>query len=137
MASELSFLIDLLLNHKLSPKTKEHIATRIKEVELAMSTTQVFHTQQKSPVCGTVPNSGTVHGAQQAPSMLAIMAKHGMVGSTIETPIAQIAQLEPEPVAIIAQTPAAAAAMNARNQSIASQISGKPMTKGETKPRKW
>jgi len=98
--SELSFLIDLLLNHKLHRLTKEAIAARIKEVE-----------ENRTPV----PQVRVTHplGQVQAASTLALMAKHGEIPVN-DIPIAPA----PQPVAVIAQTPATAAAMQARNEAI-------------------
>lgn len=119
--TELSFLIDLLLNHKLPKATKELIMSRIKDVEMSITS--------------KLPQAHLIRPIQsptaQAPSTMALMAKHGDLPA-IETPIMPI----PEPVAVIAHTPAAAAAMQSRSQAISHALSGIP-EKGATKPRKW
>ncbi len=124
--TELSFLIELLLNHKLPKETKECIAGRIKEIQLFSSNNQPWpnevHTQIASPKS---------LGISQAPSTLAAMAKHGDI-----PPLPPTEPQGPIPVAVIAQTPATTAALQARQESIRQAMSGKPMP-GETKPRKF
>lgn len=118
MISELSFLLDLLLNHKLPKPTKDLIAKRIGEVEANLSTVPIRPAAQ-------------VHsGPPQAASTLALMAKHG------ELPPVSVPQAAPEPVAVIAHTPATAAAMQARSESIAAALSGR-VDKNTGQPRKW
>ena len=56
--TELQFLIDLLLNHKLPAQTKKAVAARIGQVEASY---------------GTVPPSGIVHTPKQAPSTQRIL----------------------------------------------------------------
>ena len=120
--TELSFLIDLLLNHDLPAKTKHVIAERIKEVESNLVAKPIQQQIQYH-----VPNMPA-----QAPSTLALMAKHGEL-----PPIMPAPQMPaPEPVAVIAQTPATAAAMNHRNETIAQALSGK-VDKTTGRPRKW
>lgn len=115
MISELSFLIELLLKHKLPPATKSLIAARIAEVEERYGSNQV-----QAPVSG--PKSPAV--AMQSPSMQAIMARNpDLIPAAV-------------PVEAIAQTPAAAAALASRQQAIAQAMSGKP-EKGQTSPRKF
>lgn len=113
MTSELSFLIELLLKHKLPPATKDLIAGRIKDVEAAY--------QQPVTYTPKGPSNHVVSGVQQAPSTLAIMARNPDLV---------------QPVAIVAQTPAAAAALADRQNAIAAAMSGKP-EKGQTSPRKF
>lgn len=119
--TELSFLIELLLNHELSKPTKDLIAARIKEVESKLSP------RAPEPVTWRPPPGQPM----QAPSTLALMAKHG------DVPVTHVPEMPPvEPVTQIAQTPATAAAMNARHEAISSAISGK-IEKGRTSPRKF
>ncbi len=112
--SELSFLIELLLNHKLPKGTKDAIAARIKEVESGSvrPNPQVIHNQSTGP--------------QQAASTLALMAKHGVPNPT---PLN-----DPASVENIAQTAATAQALQQANM-----IKGgiKPPTTAEGRPRKW
>lgn len=112
--SELSFLIDLLMNHKLSKPTKELIAARIKEVESLMTMTHAY-----LPANAKI---STYLGPPQAASTLALLEKHGPL------PIPEI------PVEQIAQTPATAAAMNDRAATMAGIKKHDPNT---GRPRKF
>ena len=131
MKSELSFLIDLLLNHKLVKATAELIAERIKEVEANLSARPAMH----QPIA-QVPK--TPHIAAQAPSMQAIMARHPdlIAGVPVQQELNSDSMLVPSPIAVIAQTPAASAAMASRNQAINESISGK-IDKVSGRPRKF
>ncbi len=122
--TELSFLIELLLNHKLPKLTKDAIAMRIKDVEAAMNPNGTVVYTPSSPI--PVPIN-----SPQAASTLALMAKHGDIPN-VEVQAPQ----KPETVAVIAHTPAAQAAMQSRQEAISAALSGKP-EKGATKPRKW
>lgn len=114
--TELSFLLDLLLNHKLPKVTRDAVAARIKEVEAIFI----------SP--GYIPNFAPIRstGSNQAPSMQAIMARN---------PDLMVAPA-PEKVEIVAQTPAAVAALNSRQQAIAESMAGK-VNKETGRPRKF
>lgn len=89
--TELSFLIELLLNHELPKETKKLIADRIKEVERNLTpianmpgNVQMFSGTPKLPPM-PVQN-------MQAPSTLALMAKHGDIPASAvppETPVPQ------------------------------------------------
>lgn len=115
MISELSFLIDLLMNHKLSRATKELIAERIKEVEANLN--KPF----TAKVTGSLPISNGGWGTQ-APSTLANLEKMGGL-----PPIESEA-----PVEQIAQTPAAAQALQRRAEAM--QGRGKELYKATPKP---
>lgn len=129
MISELSFLIELLLNHDLPKATKDLIASRIKEVEQNIN----FKGAPNSSPLSQITYPGLRHDpARQAPSTLAAMARHG----DIPPPALAPTLTPPEPVAVIAQTPATAAAMQARQESISAALSGK-VDKISGKPRKW
>ncbi len=66
--SELSFLIELLLNHDLKKETKDLIASRIKEVEVSLVA---------RPASQFVQTTGQLQVYQsQAPSTIAAMARH-------------------------------------------------------------
>jgi hypothetical protein len=126
--TELSFLIELLLEHDLKVETKKAVAARIKEVEGALQPVRIPYVQPVAQPLGVPP---------QAPSTLALMAKHG----DLSMPIVQSAPVMPPIPAVIAQTPQTAAALNARNEAIASSLgsgafTGKP-EKGRTSPRKF
>lgn len=68
--TELSFLIDLLLNHDLPKVTKDSIAGRIKEVEQLLTATK-FHLPATAQIQNVPPK------LQQAASTLVAMARHG------------------------------------------------------------
>lgn len=129
--TELSFLLDLLLNHKLPKATRETITARVKDVEIGLSSRQAVHVPQSA--APFVPS-----GPPQAASTLAAMARHaeqGLVPSPAVVAAAAVVNHAP-PVAVVAQTPAAMAAMNARQETLNMALSGKP-AKGETRPRKF
>lgn len=124
--SELSFLLDLLLNHKLSKSVKDLIANRIREIEsrtTALSPARIV----------SVPASL----AGQSPSTIANMMKHS-TGESVPLPtIADTMPVEtPQPPGIVAGTPATAAALESRNKAIAQALSGRPEP-GRTSPRKF
>ncbi len=115
--SELSFLIDLLLNHKLPKGTKDAIALRIKDVEA-----------NSIPIRSAPSNIRPVGISSQAPSTQAILDRN--------PDLAAVASAQPPAPVDIAQTPAAAAAMASRNQAISESLSGK-VDKVTGRPRKF
>ncbi len=118
--TELTFLLELLLNHKLPKPTREAVTARVREVEqlLQMTSVTLRQTPAMQPgISGFIPP----HLVGQAPSTIAAMMKHP--------------DLVP-PVAVVAQTPAAQAALAAREDAIQQGMSGKP-EKGRTSPRKF
>ncbi len=120
--TELTFLVELLLNHKLQKSTRDIIASRLKEVEEGFVMRGI---PAQSPVIFP-SNLG------QAPSTLAAMARHSGSSTTIN-----IAASEPSiPVAVVAQTPAAVQAMNSRQQAINESMAGK-VDKSTGRPRKF
>ncbi len=119
--SELSFLIDLLLNQRLSKPVKELIANRIREIEIKGHQPTVKTTPLPYPLlAGMPPNI-----ANQSPSTIANFLK-------------EQAQNEPPQTEtpIVAATAQAAMAMEARNTAIKAAMSGKPEP-GRTSPRKF
>jgi hypothetical protein len=126
--TELGFLIDLLLNHKLPKVTRDAVAMRLKDVETALSA------NARMPVLAAPKPQIQVpaHLQGQAPSTIAAMMKHEAQGAVIDPPTSP----STEPVAIVAQTPAAQAAIAQRNQVIAQAVSG-THEKGQKSPRKW
>lgn len=88
--SELSFLIELLLNHELQKETKDLIAARIKEVEERFNLANVTRV--------TLPQSGYM---QLSNAVNDILPEH------------------------MAQTPAAAKALQERQQMIRTALAGK------------
>jgi hypothetical protein len=113
--TELSFLLDLLLNHKLPKGTKEAITARIKEIEDRQA--QPLAYVQRPPRTAQSPSTQRI---------LDEMAQEQGVSHTV------IATNPP----MIAQTPAAAAALAARQEAISIALSGKE-EKGRTRPRKF
>lgn len=132
--TELTFLLDLLLNHKLPMATKVAVTERIKEVEARLAQGySIPRNADPRPNIAAVP----AHLANQAPSTIAAMMKHPDLVAQM-SPTIGIAPQEPSvaPVQVIAQTPAAQAALNARQEAINGALSGKP-EKGRTSPRKF
>lgn len=123
--SELSFLLELLLNHKLPKPTKEAITTRIKEVEGRIS--------QPVQTSGfmTTSNQARPPKTAQSPSTQRILDEMAAEG----VPIGAVTQQQDIP-AQIAQTPAAAMALASRAEAIRIAVSGKE-EKGRTSPRKF
>ncbi len=122
VCSELSFLIELLLNHDVPKTTKDLIASRIKEVEVNLTLNQVRP---------QVVQPQAIHGVPQAASTLALMAKHGDIAPV---PMPEMPPIVP--VEQIAQTPATAQAMSARANAIAASLN-KTVDKTTGRPRKW
>ena len=114
MQSELQFLIDLLLNHKLGPSTKKIVADRIGEVEQSLRD-RPLHNMQPSM-------------QHRAPT--------GQAASTQRILDSIASEAPPIPVEAIAQTPATAAALAARQATIAQALSNKPEP-GRASPRKF
>jgi len=141
MPSELSFLLDLLLNHKHSKPIRDIISSRIKEVEVSMKMHQ--HHPLPPPTSATQrPLEMIKHQVRdinaQSPSTLAILAKNPDLIPEGEVISATPAQPPPPlvPVEQIAQTPAATQALLHRQQSIQQARSGQPAP-GEKSPRKF
>ncbi len=117
--TELSFLIELLLNHKLPKVTKDLIALRVKEIEeFRQPQTATLH----------VRNASTSLAAPQAASTIQAFERHGM-----NLPIQSERTIKVED---IAQTPMAAAAIASRQQAIAESLAGK-VDKQTGRPRKF
>lgn len=125
--TELSFLLELLLNHKLPKVTREAVTARVKEVEQGLT----HPYSQQARAVPTLPQAVPPHLAGQAPSTIAALMRHEGEG---KPPIVPIPVEAPPPV--IAVTPAAQAALAERNALINQAVSGKP-EKGRTSPRKF
>ena len=123
--TELDFLIELLLNHKLVKSTKDVIQQRIKQVQHTYPSPSPLHSNP-------APQPKNLYG--QSPSTAAILAKNPdlIPPSPLPTP----PPTPPEPVAVIAQTPATQQALAQRSAAIAQALSGAP-EKGRTSPRKF
>lgn len=139
--TELSFLIDLLLNEKLSKPVKDKIAGRIREIEA----TPREWTAQPAGMRPHPMNPAAIpaHLAGQSASTIANFMKHNptAVDVTPQPPAAQIEtpadpnEAPAQPAAVVA-SPQAAHAMAARQAAINLAISGKPAP-GEKGPRKF
>lgn len=142
--TELTFLLDLLLNHKLPMATRVAITERVKEVEQRLN--QAPMQMVPRGTAAPVPQNLPPHLVGQSPSTIAAMTRNGFVPesprtegvitNTVEFRGIQIQPPEPQSVTVIAQTPAAMAALNDRQAAISQAISGKP-EKGRTSPRKF
>ncbi len=148
--TELTFLVDLLLNHKLSKLTRDAVASRIGIVEQQVRMTAAGPPPTAAPSFQArpiaAPAAVPAHMVGQSPSTIAALIRQEqtgpVMGPTAESVavtaanIAAVAPQPPQPVAVIAQTPAAAAALADRNAAIIQGVSGKP-EKGRTSPKKW
>lgn len=131
--TEMSFLLELLLNEKLSKTAKEKITARIKEVETMLNTTRIT-IPAGVQIPQALPPAAIVNGAMQSPSTIAALQRQAAAG--VPAPDAQrIGQHEEAPAVVIA-SPAAAQAIHSRQVAIGHAISGKP-EQGRTSPRKF
>lgn len=129
--TELSFLVELLLNHKLTKPTKDAIALRIKEVESNLpQSTQLPITASSGYITPVRPIKDPT---AQAPSTQAILNADPTVTGHVIPPLPAEGPVQP---AQIAKTQAAVQALNARQEAIRIAISGKE-EKGRTSPRKF
>lgn len=129
--SELSFLIELLLEHKLPKDTRSAVAARIKHVEQQATTNR-----QATHWVGTVASPAEIRGktAQIAvpPEVQAELNKLNAavadnMASTAQVPLRigqRAAQPEPIPQHAVGVSDAAAAAMRQRNELIAAAAQG-------------
>lgn len=141
--TELTFLVDLLLNHKLPKPTQQAVANRIKEVEEGFA-----RVPSNSPRFAVTPMAAPAaipsHLVGQSPSTIAAMMRQEAGGAGTQpipsNPVTEQSNppplQNPVPVTIIAQTPMAAAAMADRQAAIIQAVSGKP-ERGRTSPRKF
>ncbi len=113
--TELSFLLDLLLNEKLSKSVKAKVAARVTEVEATYS---------RPMVAQPLPQAKVINGALQAPSTVAALERHAQMVNEVPAP------------PIVAATPVVAHALQNREQVIALGMSGKAEP-GRTSPRKF
>ncbi len=112
--SELSFLLDLMFNHKLPKSARDLVMARVKEVELGQ---RMIVAVDNGPNYRAPPPS--------APSSRDVAQRHPDL-----VPVAA------QPVAVIAQTPQAVAAMNSRQIAINESLAGK-VDKTSGRPRKF
>jgi hypothetical protein len=124
--TELDFLLELILDDDMPKTLKPKIKDRIAVIQTPMSSAVV---RQPQPVIRSVQSMQTIEPTNTA-----------QVGQSPST-MARLQELElpfPEPVTpkVVAQSPQAVAAIQARQQAIAQQTSG-IHEKGRTSPRKW
>lgn len=118
--TELSFLIDLLLNEKLSKSVKDKISVRVKEVEETIHVAPPVRAQQ------SLPPPRVINGAVQSPSTVAAMERQ--------------ADGYAPPINVVVASPAAAQAMMNRNAALNEAINSTHNSKppaGRTSPKKW
>ena len=114
MKSELSWLIDLLLDEELTPPLKKHVTNRIREVEKGlMGASPAPKPMRIEP--RQIPSAG----AQQAPSMQRIIEANPDIAPPVPT------------------TSAAANALSARQALIQRSIATDKPEPGRTSPRKF
>lgn len=123
---------------------RDMIVTRIRQVEDKL--TAAIHVPIPNHTAPAMPPlSPMTHFPPQAPSTLAALAKSNLTVDAKGHIVSQDYQLPivvpppaaaPEPVAVIAQTPAAAAAVQSRQASIEAALSGK-VDKIAGRPKKW
>lgn len=126
MVSELSFLIDLLINPRSLEQLKKDLAERIKQVEENFTNSPSIPGWVRSN-----PNPLANKINTQAPSTIAALARHGEFTHAMP-PVPEAVV----PVEQIAQTPQTAAAMQSRQIAIAESIAGK-VDKVTGRPKKW
>ncbi len=122
--TELSFLLELLLEHKLGKPTKDAIKERIKKIEAFPSWTPPINQTSMRPT-----------KTAQSPSTQRILDEMANEGHVL-SPEPQAIHEAPGMPVVIAQTPAAAAALAQRNEAIRIATSGKE-EKGRSSPRKF
>lgn len=125
--TELTFLLELLLNHKLPAATKKVVHDRIKEVEVTFMSRPINNVNP-----APAPKPLPPHIAMQAPSTQRLMLKHEALEGATAMPEELPAPPPVEPVAVIAQTPATVAALNSRQEALAGKLN--PAT---GRPRKF
>lgn len=124
--TELSFLIDLLLNYKLSKEVKVLIADRIRSIEKPITTSPTQTSQFRAGETSGLP----AHLLHQAPSTIANFLKEQ---GQAPAPTAPVAPIE-TPAAVV--SPQAAQALASREQAINAALSGK-LEPGRKSPRKF
>jgi hypothetical protein len=118
LKTEIAWLLDLVLNHKLSPDAKKLCLERIGEVESSLVA---------KPSYQTTGYMAPVRGTAQAPSTQALLdAQAAIIGAPIPT----------TPAEPIIASPQAAQAVAERQAAIKQALSGN-VEKGRTSPRKF
>lgn len=119
--TELSFLIDLLLNHKLPKATQTAIKERIQEVESQYAKPSMPFPARLSVIQGQAPSMAAAIASMEAEKM-----------GEVPLPVVPIVAINHQG----ATTPTAARALMDRNKKIVQAISGKEEP-GQTSPRKF
>lgn len=134
---ELSFLLELLLNEKLSHSVREKITARVKEMEevFARPPMQAVQHYPQMAIPQNLPAPKIINGAMQSPSTVAALARQAAAG-LVGPGDAQTVTQHDQPPTPIAVSPAAQQAIHARQIAISQGISGKPEP-GRTSPRKF
>jgi hypothetical protein len=122
MATELSFLIELLLEHKLQTATKAAIAVRIKDVELGLHTA-IPTIQASRNMAAHRPIQANAE-AQALAASLAAQANSDVHPSVAQFGLTDRRPPEPIPAGAVGVTSAAQDAMATRNKLIAEAQAG-------------
>jgi hypothetical protein len=124
MQSELSFLLELLLEHKLPKDTRTAVAARIKTVEVSLP-------QSQAAIQAQTNNNSRLRNAQvSVPPEAAALAAQMASQANADVPasraqfVASPSAAEPIPASAFGTTNAAAAALAQRNQLIAEASQG-------------
>ena len=125
----------MLLTHKLAKGTKEAITSRIKEVEATLCYQPLGQTTKSTQTVIRPPKTAQSPSTQRILDEMAAEGQQEPVNDRIGTPMASGPNATPQGLPI-AQTPAAAAALAARQDAINIAISGRE-EKGRTSPRKF
>lgn len=125
--TELSFLIELLLDHDLPKESKTLIAKRIKDVEANLTQSPAIVISPKYVPNYTPPNPTAV---PQSLSTLAAMARQSDPNYMPPPP-----PIEAPSVETIGQTPAAIQALNSRQQAISGALAGNRNDLYKAKPK--
>lgn len=130
--TELSFLLELILDDEVPAAIKIKLKKRIKVVEASMTTSAA---PLMNRVNMPVVNSFTQNAAIPLPPELQGQSP-STVAKLLGADLPFKAPSAPPQPAVVAQTLAAAQAMASRQETIANAMSGKP-EKGRTSPRKF
>lgn len=127
--TELSFLLELLLEHELPKATQTLIKERVKEIQVQPPRLMTQMAGQRAPRTNQAPSTQR---------MLDQMAEeNGLTPVQMSTAMDVASQVQAQTIPNqIAQTPAAVVAMNQRAEAIRIATSGKE-EKGRTSPRKF
>lgn len=127
--TELAFLVDLLLSHKLPKTAKDAVASRIRLLSMDTPNRSAPVEAVKATTVQSQPTPG-VSISYQAPSTQRLLLAHPDLmpkgPSNIKDILDQLPVQEPKPVEVIAQNPATALALVERQKKIDAAIAGGP-----------